>query len=60
MKRMEKRKEKSRDKIRFWKGKVPKDIQKFYWDMFCEWKKYKVVKFHGVFLEDLAKKIEEI
>jgi hypothetical protein len=30
MKRMEKRKEKSRDKIRFWKGKVPKDIQKFY------------------------------
>ena len=50
---MVKRKEKTRDKMRLWKGKIPKDLDKFYWDLYCEWKKYKVTKFHGELLIDL-------
>lgn len=56
---MEKRREKTRSKIQFWKGKVPQDIGKFYRDMLCEWKKYKKVMFHGDKLADLSKTIED-
>jgi hypothetical protein len=56
---MERRKEKSRDRIQFWKGKVPNDIDKFYRDMYCEWKKYKKVMFHGEKFNDYQIKIEE-
>lgn len=56
---MEKWKDRTRNKIQFWKGKIPKDIDKFYWDMLCEWKKYKWVMFHGEKLGDLKRTIED-
>lgn len=60
MTRMEERKGKTRDKMRFWKGKIPKDLEKFYRDLYCEWKKYKVTKFHGDLLKDLTQTIDSV
>lgn len=60
MRWMERRKEKPWDKMRFWKGKVPKDLDKFYWDLYCEWKKYRVAKFHGEQLTDFDRIIDDI
>ena len=56
---MERRRERHRSKIQLWKNTVPKDIDKFYRDMLCEWKKYKKVTFHGKRLKDFNVKIED-
>jgi hypothetical protein len=57
---MERRKGKSRRSIQFWKAGIPKDIDKFYRDMLCEWKKYKQIKFHAEFLQDLDRSVEDV
>jgi hypothetical protein len=60
MERMERRKEKKRVGIKLWKNKYPEDLDKFYRDMLCEWKKYKKVKFHGESLmDDLEMMVED-
>ena len=46
--------------MRFWKGKIPKDLDKFYRDLYCEWKKYRVTKFHGDYLQDLTQTIDNV
>ena len=56
---MEWYKGKKRSMIWFWKGKQPQDLEKYYRDFFCEWKKYKRINFHGDWLDDLTMTIED-
>ena len=58
--RIMKRKQKSKDAIRFWKHGLPQDLDKFYRDILCEWKKYKKASFHGERLSDIKKTVEEV
>ena len=57
---MERRKGKTRKSIQFWKAGIPSDIDKFYRDMLCEWKKYSKIKFHADFLTDLDQTVEDV
>ena len=54
-------KEKDQSKIRFWKAPTPKNFKDYYRDLFCEWNKYRKIKFEGDrFDEDRDQKLEDI
>ena len=60
MERIEKFKDRKRESIRFWKTLIPKNMDEFYRNLLCEWKKYAKIKFSGRRIDyDFSKLMED-